>query len=188
MTAATDALAASVQALTEAVRAAANDPADQIRLLSRLAQYEPTASTGTGTAGAARAAVQGAAAALCRRAALSSLALACEAYQPSSYNDAATVLQGVLPLFDAEIETAADAGDLPSSQALRTLRTAVVANLTTKGAALPSLVQVSFPAPMPALAIAYRLYRDASRCIDLIARNAPPHPCFMASPMEALSS
>lgn len=188
MTTATDALAAGVQALPEALRGAATDPADQIRLLSGLAAFQATGSVGTGDLGLARAAVQEAASALCRRAALSSLARACAAYQPSSYDDAVAVIQTVVPLFDAEVTAAADAGDLASSQALRDERTAVVADLTARGADLPRLIQISFNAPLPALTIAYRLYRDASRAMDLIARNDPPHPNFVASPMEALSA
>jgi len=41
---------------------------------------------------------------------------------------------------------------------------------------------------MPALAIAYRLYADATRADDLIARVDPPNPNFMPTRFEALSS
>ncbi|HVB67985.1 MAG TPA: hypothetical protein VNE67_09040 [Acetobacteraceae bacterium] len=183
------ALAAGVQALAEALRAAANDPADQVRLLSVLAafQAEPAPPAASPLA-QARAEVSAATAAMCRRAALASLARACAAYRPSSYDDAATLLEQVAPLFDLEITTAADAGDLASYAALKTLRADVVADLTARGADLPRLVTLTFNAPMPAFALAYRLYRDASRAIDLMNRNDAPHPAFMPATIEALSS
>lgn len=49
-------------------------------------------------------------------------------------------------------------------------------------------MRISFNAPLPALAIAYRLYQDASRTVDLMARNAVPHPAFMPTTIEALQS
>ena len=49
MSAASDALAAGLGALTESVRAACNDPADAIRMLYGLATYEPPPSVSYAT-------------------------------------------------------------------------------------------------------------------------------------------
>lgn len=182
-------LVAGVQALCEAVRATATNPADQVRLMINLAEYEPTVSTGIGTLGAERLAVQQATAAMCRRAALSSLARACAAYVPVSYNDAIGLLLQVVPLYDEEIETASDAGDIASAQALQTLRTAVINQLSAEGVRLPEVLQLMFPAPVNALALAYRLYNDTSRALQIVIRNdGSPHPGFLSGPVEVLSS
>ena len=100
MSAASDARAAGLGALTEPVRATCDDPADAIRL-----PY-----------------------------ALGSLAWACADFVPTSYDNAVGVRDSVAELIDAEAETAADAGDVDSCRALRGLRTAVVDDLTTRGA------------------------------------------------------
>jgi prophage DNA circulation protein len=187
MTAETDALAGGAVALAEALRAACNDPADAIRLLSGLARFFPSIPPGSAPIGEAMAATQTAMAAVCRRAALTSLARAIAAYQPSSYNDAQAVLVAACVLFDAEIEVAGDAGDGQSYLALRALRGAVVNDMTTRGSALPQIVTVARPASLPALALAYQLYGDTTRTDDLIARANPIHPAFMPTSFEALA-
>lgn len=184
MSAATDYLAASIAALTESLRATANDPADQIRLLSSLAVFAPAPAPGQ----VSTISLATSTSALCRRAALVSLARACALYQPSSANDAETVELAVTALFDAEITVAADGGDLPTYAALRDLRAAVALDLNTRGAQLPQLVTFTFGVPMPALALAYRLYQDATRSDDLVARADPVHPAFMPTSFQALAS
>jgi len=222
VSAASDALAASVQAVTEALRVACVDPADAIRALSTLAAYAPAgamttilpnvasqagiglvtedglpligaqpvsvAIVSTAPIGLAISTLQSAVAALCRRAALTSLARACAGYAPTSSDDAVSVCVAVVALFDAEILVAADAEDDASYQALRQLRTAVVADLVTRAAQLPSLVTVRTAVPMPALALAYRLYRDATRADDLAARSGAQHPAFLPTSFRALSA
>jgi len=222
VTAASDALAASVQEITEALRAACVDPADAIHLLSQLAgfvapgttttilpdvgtqdgfglvtetglpiigaQAVTIAITSTAPIGLAITGLQTAVAALCRRAALTSLARACADYTPTSSDDALGVCVLVVDLFDAEIQVAADAADDASYQALRQLRTSVVSDLVTRAAQLPSLVLVQTPVPMPALALAYRLYRDATRADDLTARSGAQHPAFLPVEFKVLSA
>jgi prophage DNA circulation protein len=132
--------------------------------------------------------VQDATAALCRRTALGSLANACAAYQPTSSNDAQALQAAVAPLFDAEITIAADAGQDATYLALRAMRTAVVKDLIVRGASLPALRVVTSAEPQPALTLAYRLYLDATRADDLIARADPIHPAFMPLSFSALAS
>ncbi len=193
MTVATDAFAGSAAALMEAVRAVAADPADQIRLLAPLATFgldaqgSPAPAAGNPLSAAIAVAVT-ATSALMRRTALFSLALATAAYQPTSFDDAAALTQQVSALFDAEILLAADAGDDLSYSALREVRAAIVADLAARGANLPHLVTVATPAPLPALALAYRLYGDATRADDLITRADPIHPGFMPTSFLALAS
>lgn len=188
LTAAIGNFAAGVSTLTEAVRAAAQSPRDQVRLLSQLAVYQPVVTSSTAPIGAAIAEAQTATAAILRRTALASLALACADYQPYSSQDALTLRDNVVALFDAEIIVAADAGDTNSYEGLRELRTAVVTDLTDRAAQLPAQRTVTTPEPEPSLALAYRLYADASRSDDLIARVDPIHPAFMPVEFTALSS
>ncbi len=180
--------AGAVQTLTEALRTACNDPADAVRLLSLLASYAPNVSPSAAPIGAGIAALSSAMGELFRRAALTSLARACADYQPSSFDDARAVCAAVALVFDAEVLVAADALEDASYQALRALRTAVLNDLTTRGADLARLTTITTPMPQPSLVLAYRLYRDATRSDDLIARADPVHPAFMPTSFEALSS
>ena len=189
MTTATDnGYCASVQALTEALRAACADPANAIRLLLSLAIWTPTAQPSTAPVGTAIATLVNAMGQTLRRCALVSLAKACAEYEPSSYDDALTVRAQVAQAFDTEIIAAADAYQDATYQALRALRTAVIIDITTRGAQLAALMTVTTPAPDSVLPIAYRLYGDATRADDLISRADPVHPAFMPTSFEALQS
>ena len=156
------ALAPAAHALARAVLAAANDPADQVRIMLSLAE----AATDT---------VFGA---LLRRAALVQLCRASAAYQPTSYEDARALRLLVCEALDAEIVRAGDAAEDQIYTALRGLRVAVTRDLQARGNPLPRLRQVTVPS-LPASVLAYRLYGDATRAADLIARADPPHPLFM---------
>jgi prophage DNA circulation protein len=180
---------AAVQALTEAVRAVAQDPASQLRILSNLAGYSPVTPPQSGApVGAAIATMQAATILLLRSAALVSMTNAVIAYQPSSYNDAIAILRSIVLLLDAAILAAGDAGSTASYLALRALRAAVVNDLLMRAATLPRLRTVTNRVPMPALTEAYRLYGDATRCDDLVAQANPISPLFMPLTFQALSS
>lgn len=186
--AATAAFAAGLSSVTEAIRTAAQSPADQVRLLSELANFYVAPNASTAPIAGAVATMETATAALCRRSALVSLCVACSNYQPYSFQDATGLLTNVVALLDAEMLVAADGGDLNTWQAFRILRTAVVLDLTERAAQLPEQVTITTGVPLPSLAIAYQLYRDASRSDDLIARVDPVHPAWMPVEFEALNS
>ncbi len=183
MSAISDQIAAQAQAMTEAMRTSCADPTDAIRILAGLLAtplpllLQPDA-----------AAAQAALAAVFRRAALGSIALACADYQPASSTEAAAMIARVGNLLEAEIIAAADAGQTASYVALKRLRQGVVADLRARSANLPSLVTVSLPGNLPSLAAAYRLYGDAMREPGLVARAACIHPGFMPPSYEALSA
>lgn len=82
------------------------------------------------------------------------------AYVPTSYDGAMTTMETVTGFIDGELLVAGDGGDDESYSALVALRQAVVNALTTTGATLPTLETFTFRAPMSALAMANRLYRD----------------------------
>jgi prophage DNA circulation protein len=180
----TDPIAATV----EAMRAGITDPSQQIRVLLTLSSFAYV--DGAGGAGIENdiATVRDAMSAACRRAALTSLALASAAYQPSSYNDAANIRTLVVAALDTEITAAGDAGEDGTYIAFKALRSAVILDLTTRGARLPSVVTVNLPLPLPSLVVAQRLYQDATRSDQIAAETAVPHPAFCPSTIQVLAS
>ncbi|MBW9336194.1 hypothetical protein FEE59_22000 [Herbaspirillum sp. RU 5E] len=93
----------------------------------------------------------------------------------------------VSSLISDEIQIAGDSGNDETYVALIGLRAAVIDDLNTRGARLSSMAEFSFSAPMNALALAQRLYRDPSRATELILQAAPVHPAFMPQEFRALS-
>lgn len=182
------AFATSAQAVADAVRLACINPADSIRLLSALAKQQLTDPILGSPVGAAMADIQTASNDLFRRAAVAALARASSTYQPSSYDDAVNVRNTVTAALDTELQIAGDQGEDASYQALRTLRLAVVSDLTTRGANLATITTYTEPSPLPALYLANRIYRDASRADQLVQQINPRHPLFCPVSFRALSA
>lgn len=92
------------------------------------------------------------------------------------YDDAVAVRREVAASLEVQMMTASD----PVYACLDTLRAASVRDITTRGADLSRLSDVVTPADIPALALAHRLYGDASRDSDVLARNPViRHPGFI---------
>lgn len=72
--------------------------------------------------------------------------------------------------------------------ALRDLRAAVVADLNARMATLPALQTLVLPRTEPALVLAWRLYADATRDAEIVARNGVVYPGFVQGgvPLEVL--
>ncbi|KJS76766.1 MAG: hypothetical protein JL55_17690 [Pseudomonas sp. BICA1-14] len=64
-------------------------------------------------------------------------------------------------------------------RALAGLTTALVTDLNRRSASLAPLTRFTPGATMPALVIAHRLYGDASRAGEIVARNRVAHPGFV---------
>jgi prophage DNA circulation protein len=171
-----DAVAAQVETLADG----ALDPADRVRLLLDLAGFAPSQDLVISPMGSALAD-------LYRRAAVVALSAAGAAYQPASFDDAARLLDQIVAVLDAEILLAGDAGEDGVYAALRAQRAAVVEDLRSRGADLAPIVTVATPEPMPALALAQSLYRDAGRGDELITQADPVHPLFMPVSFQALA-
>jgi prophage DNA circulation protein len=179
--------AAAAQSLGVALLAAISDPADAVRMLSGLAQFDSTDPTATAVIEAGAVAMLGPVNDLFRRTAIIALARASASYQPSSYDDAANVRTLVCGLIDGAIQTAGNQGDDASYSALRALRVAVAQDLTARGANLAHITTVETSAQLPALVIAQRLYQDATRADELVTQANPIHPAFMPGKFKALS-
>ena len=164
-------LAAAVKAVVDAVQAVCVDPRDQLRVwlvMAAVAGDGPVARRG-------------------RRAAVIALARAARAYQPSSYDDALTVLQQVTDALDAEITAAGDAFEDRSFNALQALQVAVVRDMLARGASLAPLRTVTLSGNLPALVVAHLLYGDATRADEVVRRVDPVHPGFMPRSMTVLA-
>lgn len=181
-------LQAAASNLMTAIAATADDPADAIRLLSSIAQYTPAFNAPPGAIGGGMAVVSAATSALIRRAAVAQLATTLTTYQPFSQQDAQTVLLSAITLFDSEILTAADNGDDNSYLALRTLRVSVIQDMNARAANLAPIAAFTVAACLPALALANRIYRDATRADQLVTQVSPIHPAFMPVSFAALAS
>jgi len=161
-----------------ALAGAAADPSDRVRVLLTLTSVRPPERT-------AFAAVFGD---LLRTTAATALVRATAVYEPSSYDDAATVKAAVSAALDAALIAAADAGRADSYKALRALSSAALQDLTQRGAKLAPLRTVTLPEPIPALALAQRLYRDPNRAEQLVTEADPIHPLFMPTAFRALAA
>lgn len=181
------ALGTAVQGLVSALAAAAVDPADAVRMLSTMAQYQPAAVTTPGQIGAAMLTMQVSMSALFRRYALAQLAVTLTTYQPSSQDDAETVLASSTALFDSEITIAGDAGDDESYLALRTLRQSMISDLTARAADLSTISAFTFQATLPSLVLAQRIYRDPAQEPTLVQQVSPRHPAFFPTSFSALA-
>lgn len=183
-----EAFAKAAQNLVVTVAAGIPTPADQIRLLSQLANFTTTDYASTSQIGQAKTVAQYVTAALLRRAAIVQLATASSNYAPSSYDDAVTIRNTVVAFIDSEMLIAGDMGDDATYGSLRNLRQAVVQDLDARGASLAPLEVFAIRDNLPSLVLANRLYQDPTRSDELIGEADPIHPAFMPSSFRALSS
>ncbi|AIO23675.1 DNA circularization protein [Burkholderia cepacia] len=184
----TASFSAAAVSFVQAVAASASDPADAIRMLASMATYSPAGITSSSAIGSAMAVMQTACGALFRRAVLAQLAKTVTAYQPASQQDAQALTASVTAMLDAEIEIAGDAGDDSSYAALRALRQAVVADLQARSAGIAPATTFNFAAPLPALVLANRIYRDSTRSDGLVQQADAVHPAFLPTSFQALAT
>lgn len=174
-------VANAIVALIDALEAVCADPADALRLLLNLVNYVTVGSPTLSDMGIALSSAF-------RRAAATALVTAAGRYQPSSYDDASATLQAIAAALDGEIVRAGDDGSDQSFDALEGLQSAVVDDLTSRGASLSPVRNVTVPQSMPAPALAQRLYQDADRADGLVTEVNPISPLFMPTSFQALAS
>jgi prophage DNA circulation protein len=179
----TSSFATIAQSLVQAVAASASEPADAVRLMTNLSE----SSTTVADSGAAQQSALVATDDLLRRAAVVQMARVSLAYQPASVDDAAALRTTLCAKLDEEITVAGDQGADDVYNALRALRTVVAADLAARGAGLPTTMTVGSSLPLPALALAQRLYRNSSRADELVTQSNCVHPAFMPTSFKALS-
>jgi prophage DNA circulation protein len=173
-------VAAAVADQIDTLAETAIDPADRVRLLLDLADFTITQDLAATRMGAALGD-------LYRRTAVVALSTAAAAYQPASFDDARDLLARLVDALDREILIAGDAGEDGVYVALRAQRAAVALDLRARGADLAPIGLFTTPAPVPALAAAQRIYRDAGRADELVIQADPIHPLFMPVQFRALA-
>lgn len=85
---------------------------------------------------------------------------------------------------DLVADAASAAGDDEAFAAFGGVRTSLVRHLNARAPALAQVAGVQLPATEPALVTAYRLYGDAGRAEELVARNRLRHPGFVPGGQE----
>lgn len=171
-------LAQAIGSTTEALRAACVDPSDAVRLLITLAQYSDDVPDSP---------AQEAAASMCRRSALTSLALAIAQYTPPSADAATQLLGQAAALYDAEAQIAADSFDSDAYDYIKALKTSVVTYLNNLTQSLAYLRAVNTTFAQPSLALAYALYGDSTRADEIAALTDAPHPGILPLSMSLLA-
>lgn len=104
-----------------------------------------------------------------------------------SYDDAVAIRDALISGLETRMSTADD----EVYRAFDSLRTAIVADIAARGLYLERLTTLTLPTSLPALALAWRLYGDATRDEELIARNSRLicHPGFVPGgvPLKVLN-
>lgn len=167
--------------LVDALVAACADPSDALRLLLRLLAFAPLGPEAGSALGRA---INN----LFRRLVAIALGGVVAVYQPSSQDDASARMRQVAAALDDQITVAGDEGADDTFQTLRALRVAVVNDLRARGASLAPIRRFTTSRPLPALALAQRLYRDAERQDQLVRQVSTVHPLFMPASFAALAA
>lgn len=181
-------MASSVQSLAASLLSSIANPADAIRIFSDLNNFVPIPITAISAIASDQTIIQTSMADLLRRTAAIALAQASSTYQPTSQQDAESLRSQVVTILDNEILIAGNEGLDETFYALTDLRNAVAQDLTTRGAALPSLQTFMTNLPLPALTLAYQYYQDITRTDQLVYSANAVHPAFMPVSFQALSS
>jgi prophage DNA circulation protein len=90
--------------------------------------------------------------------------------------------------FEPMEEAVTDVNDSVGYLALVSVHAAISYHLTITAEPLPEIVTYALSTIEPSLALAYKLYTDASRADQLVAENKVVHPAFMPLSGRALSA
>lgn len=180
---------ALVGAVRNLVRSVASTPRDMLSLARTLYRFgsDLPALAATTTSRRSQATNQAELVQLVRVTAAAEGARAASLVQWQSYDEATAARDELLEVMDGLM--LASGVDDTVYDTLRALRTVVVRDVAARGANLARLVQWTPAATQPMLAIAQRLYADAERSDELVARNGVRHPLFVAGaqPLEVLA-
>lgn len=183
--------ASSMSAIAALMRASAATPAQAIAALRLLVAFDPPpAATFDDTASRRRqAANRPALLNLIRRAAGLEIARASATMELTSYDEAVALRDLIAELLD-QLQLVAGDGVADSDdpvaednafQAIGRVRLAVIRDLTARGGSLERIYRYTPAITEPALVLAYRLYGDAGRADEIVARNRSiiRHPGFV---------
>lgn len=106
-----------------------------------------------------------------------------------SYDEAVAVRDDLADRLEQAAVAAADIGDDAAFLRLSALRLTMVRDVTRRGGSLARVYSHTPPTTEPALVTAQRLYGDAGRADQIVARNGLRHPGFVPGgrPLEVLT-
>ncbi|WAP69037.1 DNA circularization protein [Jiella pelagia] len=170
-------LAETVVSVIEKLRTTFGGGVKVLSVLDAIIALSPDSAV-AGTATRAQARENGKATVdLIRYTALSEKAVAMQAIEYATYNDAIEAREAFSDQVDVLSESAGD----NVFGALMDLRTVVVEAVPTADRNLPRLRSVQLAESIPAVVLAYRLYDDLSRIEEIVSRNAVRNPAFLPS-------
>ena len=105
----------------------------------------------------------------------------------TSANAAAAARDQFTGLIEDRTAAAAAAGQDALYAAWQALESIALQDLPQRVQQLPQLITYTRPSPPTAVALAYRLYQDAMRAMQLVQLNDAPHPLFMPLSGQALA-
>ena len=184
-TASNGAFVASVMDLMRTFGDGATDQGAFIDAAESLSQYSLTATgvPGLSVSGKANDANIAALGSTVRRAALVEMAAQAALADFTDRTAAIRARARVAQAFDRELAACVGAGDL--YRQLDNIRGTAIQAISRKVADLRPTVTVTSNTVMPSIVWGYRLYGDASKASDLIARNRVPNPAYMPTTFEA---
>lgn len=102
-------------------------------------------------------------------------------------DEAIAVRDEITDALDVEMEDPATGALM--FQAFTALRTEVVRGVPAPTLRLPSIVEVTPPATLPSLVVAYDFYENAGRAVEIAQRNRAQHPGFLTGgrPLEVIT-
>lgn len=181
-------LAAEVQGLIAAVTLLTSDPFAAIASYGELFSFgsdQPPVPTTTGSR-ISQANNQKAVISLVQRTAVIESARASSQAEFTSYTEAQQLRNKLVDQLDQLLDSAPD----EVYTALIDLRSAVITDITQRGANLARIVPYTPKRTLPALVVAYHIYGDAVAADSLAARNRIRHPGFVPAgiPLEVLTN
>ncbi len=178
---------AYAQAIVDGTVPLTSDPSGGLADLANWGADILAANSGSTPTLALRAANARATVDLVRGAAVAGVAEVYAGTDWTSANAAAVARDQLASLIDDRTLAAAAAGQDALFAAWQAPASVGLQDLTLRAQQLPQLVGYARPAAPPALALAYRLYQDATRATQLVQLNDAPHPLFMPLAGRALA-
>lgn len=188
-----NALASAISVTIQRMAGLSTDPLSTFRMLEGFAASVGSSfaviSTALGSRGD-ESRRQNALARIARSSAVVEASIAASAIPLDSYNAASALRGRIVELFDGELSALGDSGEDDALEALLRLRARVLDDLRARGGALAAVRAITLASTVPAVVLAYRLYGDADRDAEIVARNGIRHPGFIpaAVPLEVLSA
>lgn len=182
---------AYAQAIVDGAVSLASDPTGGLAGLAGWGADILAASTGGAPTLAQQAANAQATVDLVRGAAVAAVAAVATVYAGidwTSANAAAAARDQLAALLEDRRAAAAAAGQNALYAAWQALASIALQDLAQRVQQLPQLIGYGLPSPLAAIALAYRLYQDATRATQLVQLNDAPHPLFMPLCGQALAS